>query len=253
MSQDWDFFYRSVADTTVGGMRSAAVFTDLALRERFPEPARPFVARVAVSMHSPRPDGLGDEAEAEALYAIEDDLFRTLARGARARYVGRVTSGGERVHFYYLPEQTGTAALVDEVFTRHPGYSAATSIRHDPGWDLFREELAPNAIEYQSVQTRRTIEQARAAGEELTLPRPVHHWVDFPSSESRDQFLAQVRGQGFAIDELALEESHLADLPYAAKLSRRDTLQLEFLDGLVTDLVIRAEESGGSYRGWASE
>ncbi len=253
MSQDWDFFFRTVADTTVGGVRSAAIFADLALRDRPPETVRPVVVRVAVPMRSPRPDGLGDESEADALYAIEDDLFRTLARGARARYVGRVTSDGQRVHYYYLPEQDGIPALVDEAIARHPGYTATITLRHDPGWDLFRDELAPNAIEYQSVQTRRTIEQARAAGEELTLPRPVHHWLDFPSAESRDQFLAQVRANGFAIDELPLDEAHVADLPYAVKLSRKDTLQLEFLDGLVTDLVIRAEESGGSYRGWASE
>ena len=84
MSQDWDFFFRTVADTTVGGVRSAAIFADLALRDRPPETVRPVVVRVAVPMRSPRPDGLGDESEADALYAIEDDLFRTLARGARA-------------------------------------------------------------------------------------------------------------------------------------------------------------------------
>jgi hypothetical protein len=257
MPQDWDFFFRSVENTEVGGVRTASVFSDLALRDRAPEQARPWLLRVAIPMHRAHADGLSDESEAEALYAIEDDLFSHLARTARARYVGRITTGGQRTHFYYLPPETAVAALVEtivpEVLSRHPEYTAKTTLRHDPHWDTFRDELAPNALEYQSVQTRRTIDRARESGEELALPRPVHHWADFPSSESREQFLAQIRGQGFEIEELALEEAHLPDLPYAAKLSRRDTLQLEFLDGLVTDLVIRAEDSGGAYRGWAAE
>jgi hypothetical protein len=257
MSQDWDFFFRTVEATRPGpgglGVCAAALFVDLALREHGPEPARPWLVQVEVAMQSPRADGLGDEGESTALYALEDDLFSALARSAQARYVGRVTSEGRRVHFYYAPSDENLSEIVAEVLARHPAYPGTTTVRHDPYWDEYRERLAPNLVEYQSVLTRRTVESARDAGDELNRPRPIHHWLDFPSAQSREQFLAQVRGQGFAITEPDLEEAHSPELPYTAQLSRQDTLQLEFLDGLVTDLVIRGEDSGGQYRGWASE
>lgn len=253
MPQDWDFFFRTVDNPVQGGVRAASILTDLALRDRAPDPARSWAVTVAVPLRCPHLDGLSDQAESDALYAIEDDLFTRLTTDLRGRYVGRITSGGQRVHCYYLPSGTRAAELVAEVIARHLDYSAATIVRHDPHWDRYRDELAPTPLEYQSVQTRRVIESARESGDELNLPRPIHHWVDFPSTETRDQFLAQVRGHGFEIDASPLDDAHLPDLPYAAKLTRNDSLQLEFLDGLVSDLLIRAEESGGNYRGWAAE
>src|SRR5262245_21095072 len=116
MSADWEFYICPVDD------RPALVFVDLGLCDEVPDPERPWLLRVTVKMLIVRDDGLGDQEETEALYAIEDGLFEALARGLGARYVGRITSQGNRDLFYYSNSDEGFTDAADTIMAGFSKY-----------------------------------------------------------------------------------------------------------------------------------
>src|SRR5258708_2933562 len=101
MPEDWDVYLGPVDD------QPASIFVDLSLLNAAPDANRPWLLRVAVQLQRPGEDGLGSQAESEALYEIEDRLFAGVAQSLRARYVGRITTQGRREFFYYAGSADG--------------------------------------------------------------------------------------------------------------------------------------------------
>lgn len=242
--QDWDFYFCPVDD------HPATVFVDLGLVEYAPEPRRPVCTRVSVNLQISTEEGLPDESESETLNSIEDDLFEELCRLRRARYVGRITSQSRREFFYYSATGDGLEAAALQVIGKHPVYTPVVQQSQDPEWSAYLDLLYPSELDLQSIATRRQLEELQQLGEDLTSPREIAHDIGFPSRQTREQFVKAVDGEGFTLSELDEGESGNPDLPYGVRLVRRDRLDLTMLDGLVSDLLIRAQDAGGEYIGW---
>ncbi|MFN0054534.1 MAG: DUF695 domain-containing protein [Planctomycetales bacterium] len=245
MAEDWDCYLAWVDD------HSAMVFVDLGQIEHAPDPQLPWLVQVTVALKSGRDDGLADEDETEELYAVEDALFATLSRGLRARYVGRVTTQGQRTHYYYAQGANDFAGGVAQAMAHHPQYEYTCRDGADEGWESYINLLYPSDLDMQSIQNRRLVDLLVEQGDDLSQPRDVDHWLYFPSEESRDQFLLQIAGTAFQVDASLTDEAH-AEFRYALRLTRQDRVDLESIDGLVSDLLLRARECGGEYDGWES-
>jgi uncharacterized protein (TIGR01619 family) len=245
MNEDWDFYLSTVDD------HPASVFVDLKQIETAPDESRPWLLRVSVPMKSPRDDGLTDREEADLLDAIEDELFAAVARILRARYIGRITTQGAREHFYYGSSAAGFAEGVAKAMLRFPQNEAACRDQADPQWETYSNLLFPSDLDLQSIHNRRLVNQLTENGDDLSQPRDIDHWLYFPSEESRDQFLVQIAGNGFRAESFLDKET---DVPFrfGVRLIRSDRVELETIDGIVTDLLLRAENSGGAYDGWAA-
>jgi regulator of RNase E activity RraB len=243
MAEEWDFYVTAVDD------HPASIFVDLGLAATAPEKDRPCLLRVTVKMHVIRDDGLSDDEETETLYAIEDELFANVSRALRARYVGRLTTQGSRVYFYYGTGGDNFAGAVSRAFKSFPNYKFLCTDEQDPDWEIYFGLLHPGALDMQSIQNRRVVERLTTSGDDLTQPRNVDHWLYFPSESSRSQFSTQVESEGFAVEPFAAEKPD-AEFGFGLRLSRSDRVDLETIDALAIDLFLRAEHCGGEYDGW---
>ncbi|HLJ09834.1 MAG TPA: DUF695 domain-containing protein [Planctomycetaceae bacterium] len=243
MAENWNFYL-----TNVDG-HPASIFVDLGMADAAPDALRPWVLRVAVKMQSAREDGLSDSEEAETLDAIEDALFASVGRGLSARYVGRITTQGHRDHFYYGKSSNGFSVAVEKALTTFPQYKFALADQSDADWDVFFDLLYPGALDMQSIKNRQVIEQLTSNGDDLSQPREVDHWLYFPSEHSREQFTRQIENEGFRVETLANNEPD-AEFGFGLHLARHDRVDLESIDALACDLLLRAESCGGEYDGW---
>lgn len=100
-AEDWVTFFRP------GSHGIASVLVNVALREFAPDAARPCLVRITVYLHQPRPDGLSDSSEFEALCALEDHLIDALSKSVDVIWPGRITANGVR-QFYVYASMGGT-------------------------------------------------------------------------------------------------------------------------------------------------
>jgi uncharacterized protein (TIGR01619 family) len=245
MAEDWDVYLGPVND------QPAAIFVDLAPATAPQDRQRPWLLRVSIELQVQRADGLNDPDETDVLYAIEDELFAAIARGLRARYVGRVTSQGRREHYYYGVSADGFREASAAAMEAFDNYSFACYDEQDSDWRTYHELLYPGPLELRTIQNRRVVQQLTERGDDLSEPRDVDHWMYFPSEEHRDQFLLQIAGNGFRT-ECHLAEEAEPELRYGVQLTRSDRVDLETIDGLVTDLFLRTQNCGGEYDGWGT-
>jgi hypothetical protein len=89
---------------------------------------------IAITLRSPNPDGLTTNEEADALNAMEDALFGSLAK--EAAYIGRETHAGSRTMHLHVMEGGPSAALIETWRSRNPAYVIEVSVRPDPRWDI---------------------------------------------------------------------------------------------------------------------
>lgn len=245
MAEDWDVYLCQIDD------QPAAVFVDLGRAESAPDPRRPWLLRVQVPLQIPRPDGLSDQEETEALYELEDELFAHVAQGLRACYVGRVTSQGRRELFYYGQSAEGFEPAVEKAAARFPQYAFTSRAHEDRDWDLYSDLLYPSDLDMQSIQNRRVVDHLTAEGDNLSQPREIVHWLYFPSEHARNQLVDQMEGEGFTTEPFQTEKPD-DEFSFGLRLVRRDSAALDLLDPLVADLFLRAQSCGGEYDGWES-
>lgn len=245
MAEDWEFYIAPIDD------HPASVFVDLKQIETAPDGTRPWLLRAVVRMNAPRDDGLTDPDEVHVLDAIEDALFAAVVRSLRARYVGRITTRGAREHFYYAASGAGFSEAVATAQLRFPQYTFECFDQADPRWETYATVLFPGELDLQSIHNRRVVSRLSENGDDLSQPRNVEHWIYFPSEESRDQFLVQIAGNGFRAESF-LDEDSSVTFRFGVRLIRSDRVDLETIDGLVTDLFLRAKSCGGEYDGWST-
>jgi hypothetical protein len=91
-------------------------------------------AHLAIDVALLRPDanGMPDNAEAEQLNALEDELAPLLAD---AVYFGRETRAGRRVLHYFAPADSAGRARVGEWASRHRDRDPRIAWTDDPRWD----------------------------------------------------------------------------------------------------------------------
>lgn len=243
MAEDWDV-YRCMVDDA-----AASIYLDLGIAEKAPQSKRPHLLRVSFALLMPNTEGLSDSGEAETLFEIEDSLFSAISRRLRARYVGRITTQGRREHFYYGAKAEGFDEAVQQVQSQFAKYSFTATDQSDSDWGVYFELLYPSDLDLQTIHTRRQIEALHRQGEDLVQPRDVDHWLSFPSEDARQRFLEQIAAEGFVWREYA-EDDPAAEYPCGLVLVRSDRIDLTSLDGLVTDLFLRAQNCGGAYTGW---
>jgi regulator of RNase E activity RraB len=244
MAEDWDVYFCLIDD------HPASAFVDLGIHWDAPQVQRPWLLRIVVTLREPGQDGLGVPEEVDTLYAIEDELFRCVAEGLTARYVGRTTSQGRREFCFYAKSAARLEEQVAVAQRTYPAYSIAATSQQDPAWDYYFDTLYPSDLDLQGIETRRAIDRLGQQGDDLSQPREVVHLLLFPTAQARAEFLRQVESEEFRCEEFSPPEDEEQVNRFGLRLIRRDPVTLEYIDGLVVDLFLRAGNCGGEYDGW---
>jgi hypothetical protein len=95
---------------------------------------------------------------------------------------------------------------------------------------------------------RKTVAALVAAGDPLTKPRQVDHWIYFPTSTGRDAFTSEATELGFTVTNTHDE----AEPPnhHCVCVSRVDRVDLQSIHRVVMTLFAAAKRNSGDYDGW---
>ena len=227
-----------------------AIAVDLALAAHAPVSGLPRLLRVRCALKGPRPDGLPEPAEAEALVRVEDLLAAALAP-AGALYAGRVTAAGVRQHLFYLPEGASVEAELGTVRDALTDHDLGSGFEDDPAWEAYRQELFPTPRAHRWLLDRRAVEALARRGDRGEAARPVDHQASFPTAEAREAFVAEAAEAGFEV--MARRDDGPAPLGFGVDLRRTEQATLQHLHGVAWGLAEQAARHGGSYDGWEAE
>lgn len=148
MSKDWDYYRCRL------GNDPASIYVDLGIAAEAPISTHPHSVWLSVAMVRAREDGMSSEEEFDDLLALEDGLTARL-HGENAIYIGRNTSRGYRVFYYYCAEPEFFTLAAKAAMQRHPTYRYEIGTRTDADWSTYSDFLYPSPADYQRIQNRR--------------------------------------------------------------------------------------------------
>lgn len=227
---EWDFF-----PFEVDGVRLSS-FVNLRYMEELPSEANAHLFRAYVEMLDPGPNGMGTQRELDRFAPIEDAVAERVAR-AGAESVGRIRGDGVWqicVH--------GPAHLPLELWLRElVGEDVEVASEHDPEFAYLNDVLLPDDERYQWIVDRRLCQEIAKTGEDLSVPRPVDHFIDC-DGDAPDGLADAIRALGF---EVAASEVGL-------ECTKVHPIDLETAHAEAMSLFDLAAAHGVSYGGWGA-
>src|SRR5262249_3139590 len=134
----WAFYFVNVND------KLASIALDLDLRGQAPVKSKPHLLWVWVYLRTPKPNGLSDNREFDAVAAIEDKLVQALSSGCNAVQAGRITSNGRREFYFYGADGINFDASVSLALNEFPQYRYESGSQDDPQWAQYLKVLYPS-------------------------------------------------------------------------------------------------------------
>lgn len=241
MDPAWDFYFCELEEC------AASIALDMSLLAESADPNRPWLICVRLHMQDPRDDGMSSSEEFAALQQIEDALSAALDSHCAARQVGRLTTAGTREFFFYAAADDDLLGVIEGAFSGS-GYEVMYRSEHDPEWAHYYGFIAPSRLAYQWIMDRRLVENLRSSGDDLTVQRPVDHYLFFPDSAQREAFTAALEGNDFTLDAGAQSD----DGTWPLHMVRPDPVELDHIHNMVCDLIELADAHGGDYDGWGA-
>lgn len=198
-----------------------------------------FEYRVVCTLSIAAPDGFPDDAEAEQLYVVEEQLEGIV--GDDGLFVGAITQNGKRHLFFYVRESFDPTAF--EPFVQSP-----PERNHDPSWADFTEWLVPSDSDRQINSDLHLIHILEEEGDDLAAVRPVDHFLYFDEKSDRDEVAISLSAQGEA--DLETSDDPESDSPYGIHFVREHALEPPEIFEHTLGLVELASEHNGYYDGW---
>lgn len=247
MKDEWDFYFCKVNDVV------ASISVDLGLRSNSkPLLTRKMLIWVWVKMKFPRGDGLSDSVEFDTLSAIEESIVSVLQRKCDAIQVGRITTDGRKEFYFYAPSANNLEELVKGAMKKQPRYQILSGYKEDDNWTQYYELLYPTENQLQWISDRKTVDQLKARGDRLEIPRKVSYWIYFKSIDARDEYKFWVVKEGFKIEHETFINEKGQDCPFCLQISRMDTTELHNINPISIKLKDLAKQFNGDYDGWES-
>ncbi len=232
------------------GSGRAFVTIDLAAASRAPLASHPIRLQLRVKMQAPRPDGLRADEEADALFALEDQLERAIREKADGIYVGRVVTQGFTEFFFYGPalQQNKLDAPHTLVGDTRP-YTLEWYTEADPEWSRYHE-LFPNPWAWQSIMNRRLLRSMREQGDALQVARQIDHLAYFETETQAKQASTALQTRGFSVTApRAPTAEHDGWALAFQRVDACDSGKPDLFVSEILDIVVPLE---GDYDGWGS-
>lgn len=213
---------------------------ELDLLEEAPQEERPLLLWLFIKADS----------VTEALEAFTQDLITALNGSNNALFAGRVMKEGWAEFYFYAPHAKRFENISSEVMSRHGGYIYERGSSRDGKWEMYSDNLFPDAYGLLSIQNRHTIAALVEAGDDLALPREVEHYLFFQTKTSMERTVAQLSSHGFEVKEYVNDDE--SDYSYGVVLVKTEAITPEIVNETTTALYESAMQEHGHYEGWST-
>jgi uncharacterized protein (TIGR01619 family) len=240
---NWDAYIAQYDD----GVGSTTVNMDLI--NEAPKKNLPFVVITGVTYKECDEHGFPSDDELDKLYKISDGVNETVWTATQKEMVGTFMMGCERLDYIYIRDTLQVRKKLIELYTStYPTYEYYINIRRDDKWEAYVDFLYPNEETQEYMSNEKVLMKLSEAGDKLTTPRVVDHWLYFKSEKKMEKFIQFATDEKFKIEE----KKHVKelDLPYQLHISRVDKIEMEYIQPITMLLRKKAQELEGKYDGW---
>lgn len=243
MSNHWEFYYTAIDDQPVG------ILVDMGIAGVAPRTGLPQLVLLRIPLLQTDEHGLPTEESHALMDRVEDALEDGLEGiPAETDYVGRFTTQGSRVFFYYSSDASAVEAGLKSTMSAFPEFSVETRIESDPEWNQYFETLHPNEREEQVIANGHILQSLQNAGDHPEVVREVQHWVYFPNAEARGSFEQRVQQLGYQTTER--QDQSVGPNPFSLCVSKPTSLEDMTINDVVLELFDLAQEYDADYTGW---
>ncbi|MCE9667166.1 DUF695 domain-containing protein [Myxococcus stipitatus] len=236
-----------MAQTTEGPV---SMYLDMGAARVAPLASHPVGVIVVIPMKAPRPDGLRAREECQPLFALEDALEQALAP-LDLIFVGHAVGQGTTDLYFYGPESTSEAAVVDVVRGAQGSYFATVRLTRDPEWRAYRDWLYPDGHSQHFMANRQLLAFMKKNGDLHDVPRTIDHRCEFQSAHAAEQAARALASRGFAVEPPCPHDKPHA--PWRLDFTRKDRLDDGQADAVTAEILELVEPHGGTYDGWGCE
>lgn len=240
---DWDTYVLYIKN------RPVSVMVDLGFGQSPEARQRPNAIIVSVPLVKVQEDGLPVFSELKKLDSLETALIDGLREKLSAVYTGRHTSNGKRDFYFYSNDTLNARLHVAELLTPFSPYRAHVLVAADKDLSNYLNVLYPTQVELQRIYNRRMIMQLRNAGDALTAPRKITHFIFFKTEKDRKSFALTVQDNRFTIEHFS-DEKGVKERPYSLEISRADKVDEDSIEDVSLYLWELALKYGAKYDGW---
>jgi regulator of RNase E activity RraB len=190
------------------------------------------------------------ESVTKELEAFTEDLKSTLTTSLDAIFAGRVMKDGWAEFYFYAPQSKRFENLSSEAMTRHGGYIYERGSSRDGKWEMYIDNLYPDAYGLLSIQNRHTITALVEAGDDLSIPREVEHYLFFQTKSAMERAVSQLASHGFEVKEYVTDDE--SDYAYGVILIKNEPITPAVVEETTTSLYESAMQEHGHYEGWST-
>ena len=186
--------------------------------------------------------------EWERLAAIEAALTDRLELRNGALYAGMRLQEGWAEMYYYAAWSKGAEQQFRDVFKQFGYERIEYGASRDTHQAFYRETLYPDAHELQQARSREIIGELAEAGDDLTVPRAVEHYLFFQTETAMRRAAAHLAETGRV--EVGLEGE--GRFPHGLALTCEHACTEAALTEVTAPLIALAEQEYGFYMGWST-
>lgn len=240
---DWDYYLTDIND------HRSSIAVDLALNKIAPINDQPNLVWISVKLNNPTENGLSISEELPSLAAIEDALVAAIENKYVSTNIGRLTSNGCRVFYFYLGDNLLYDKAISDTMVAFPTYEYDYGTAEEQTWDCYFKLLYPDSETMQSITNRKVITSLMKNGDKLTREREVDHWIFFKNATDMDTYAEAIIKENFIIVNKDYDTA-FGKLPHRLRIKRIDKVDQDSIDEYVIYLWRLANDCNGDYDGW---
>lgn len=244
MSDNWALYYCYVEDMP------ATILVDAGVCKLAPIADLPSLVWLRVYMQEARDDGFPNNPELQQLRQIEDaanDAISVLS--SEIAYVGRKNGDATFDLYFYASNPHDAEACLRQAMIPY-SHEFDTGSRLDAEWETYFNFLYPTPRDWQRISNQRTVAHFEQAGDDVSKPREVDHFIYFQNENTRDAYQRDAMKLGFAVKDAPKnpDESN----KFLLHLVRNDLIDLTNIDDVTLTLFDLAEDHAAEYDGWGA-
>ncbi|HUC82635.1 MAG TPA: DUF695 domain-containing protein [Flavisolibacter sp.] len=196
-------------------------------------------------------EGFPLDSEFGKLHAISDSVFTQVKKlSGNAIHAGSFTQNCERLEYIYVKDTAGLRSQLTTLYQkRFPRYKPVIKIREDKAWEAYHKFLYPNEETMDYISNSKVVLKLQAAGDKLTKPRTIDHWLYFKTDNDRNLFIVYAQQNQFTVAGKGKVDGLHA---FSLHLTKTGTAELDAISHTTLQLKREAEKHNGLYDGWES-
>ncbi len=210
---------------------------------------RPLLLWVFIKLQKPDASGLCTPQECDALLRMREAVAEALERELGARFSGSRLCEGWYELYFYARSGKKLIATTGAAMQAFSGYTFDTGSSRDEEWEHYAKELYPDTPMSHQIQNRHIIAELLEAGDDITIPREVEHYLFFQLPAQEERAVARLSALGYEPTASVEGEEPFA---YGVVLTKVQSVGEREMMEAVSEMLETAAAEHGRYEGWST-